>query len=269
MNDSLTPDPAQFVQHEQGGAGADGHVRDVEGGPVPAGRMEIEEIDDVAIHHAVDDIADCAAQDQGQRPAEHVLAGMLAQQVDDEDHGRDRNRGEEVALPAGLSGKEAECSPLVVREHKVEEGGHRVRIAIGEQLADSDLGDLVDQDHDGGNAEPGRDRSLFHRGGKAFLDAFLFRGHSGQKGWVSWIAFAGWRHAVYLPAEATGLSSGELARFALAKHIAHATAADVRMVVIRTHIGAVVPAALAFLVGRGSHDHAFLGFARDLGDLGL
>ena len=49
--------------------------------PVP---VEVEHVDHVAVHEAVDDVADRAAQDAGQREREQALARMRAQQPDDE-----------------------------------------------------------------------------------------------------------------------------------------------------------------------------------------
>jgi hypothetical protein len=77
-------------------------------GKWPRRPVEVEEVDHVAVHHAVDQVAQGAAHDQGQRPAEHALAGVLAQQVQDETDGADCDGGEEVALPAALVAQEAE-----------------------------------------------------------------------------------------------------------------------------------------------------------------
>ena len=58
-------------------------------GKWPAAGMKIEEVDHMAVQHAVDHVADGAAQDQRQRPAEQALAGMALQQIQDEDDGAD------------------------------------------------------------------------------------------------------------------------------------------------------------------------------------
>src|SRR5258706_1904548 len=66
----FTPDePFEDQDH---GADRDRRVGDVERRPVPAERVEIEEIDHLAETQAVDDVADRAAQDQRQTEAEDL-----------------------------------------------------------------------------------------------------------------------------------------------------------------------------------------------------
>ena len=49
----LSASASQFVDDQEEGAAADGDVRDVEGGPVPALPVEVEKVDDVAVDGAV------------------------------------------------------------------------------------------------------------------------------------------------------------------------------------------------------------------------
>ena len=49
--------------------------------------MDLEEVDDVAVDGAVDDVAKRPAEDERQRPAEHLLVTVAAQHPDDEDGG--------------------------------------------------------------------------------------------------------------------------------------------------------------------------------------
>lgn len=114
--------------------------------------MDVEEVDDVAVQHAVYDIAYRATEDQRQRPAKQALTSVFFQQVDDEDGSAYPHDCKEVTLPAGLGCEEAERSALVVDQYQVEEGSHRVRFAVDEEAGDGDLGDLIEQDEDGGDA---------------------------------------------------------------------------------------------------------------------
>ena len=114
--------------------------------------MDVEEVDDVTIQHAVYDIAYCAAEYERQRPAKQALTSVFFQQVDDEDGSAYPHYCKEVTLPAGLRREEAERCPLVIDQYQIEEGSHRVRFAIDEEAGDGDLGDLIKQDDDGGNA---------------------------------------------------------------------------------------------------------------------
>jgi len=97
---------------------------------------------------------------------------MALQQVDDEYGRSERDACKQVALPAGFGGEEAECRAFVMRQYEVEEGGDRAGLTVGEQFAHGDLGDLVKQDDDGGDAQPGSEAGL-GRGGK-ILETLLF-----------------------------------------------------------------------------------------------
>src|SRR5947209_19109859 len=59
------------VEEEEADADADGAVGDVERGPVVVADVEVEEVDDVAEAEAVEEVADGAAADGGQRGLEH------------------------------------------------------------------------------------------------------------------------------------------------------------------------------------------------------
>ena len=100
----------------------------------------------MAVQHAVDHVADRAAENQRQRPAEQALAGMTLQQEGDHQRGNNAERREQLALPAGFGCQESECRALVVDQGQVEEGGDRFRFGVGKGFCDRDLGDLVEQD---------------------------------------------------------------------------------------------------------------------------
>ena len=62
---------------QDAGAERDRRVGDVEGRPVPARGMEIEEIDDVAVGDAVVQVAQGTAQDERQAGAEQFLVSVF------------------------------------------------------------------------------------------------------------------------------------------------------------------------------------------------
>src|SRR5690625_7578833 len=83
----------QGVEEEEDDAGDDGGVGQVEGGPVPAGVVDVEEIDDVAEEDAVDEGADGAAQQQGGGAGQD--AGGLRQGAPPEGRARAEGGGED------------------------------------------------------------------------------------------------------------------------------------------------------------------------------
>jgi hypothetical protein len=113
----------QLVDDEADGAQRDAAVGDVEGREVPAGVVELQEVDHVAMQQAVDQVADGAAQDAGQRQAEQLLARVRAQHPEDEHGWRHGDAGEQPALPARGRGQERERGAGVVRPDDVEEAG--------------------------------------------------------------------------------------------------------------------------------------------------
>ena len=78
------------IQQQQDDAQGDGGVRDVEGGPVPLAVVHVQEVDDVAVQDAVDEIA--------QRPAQH------------------QRPGDGLAVPAGIQLAQPEIGRASCRE---------------------------------------------------------------------------------------------------------------------------------------------------------
>ena len=64
----------QLIPDEQNGADGDRRIGDVERRPVVAGDMPLDEIDDRSEADAVDDVAERAAEHQGERQREPELA---------------------------------------------------------------------------------------------------------------------------------------------------------------------------------------------------
>nr|GEU28492.1 hypothetical protein [Tanacetum cinerariifolium] len=239
---------AQLIEDEQRGADADGRIGDIKRREVAeALPVKIEEVDHVAVQHAVDDVAHRAAEDQRQRPREHALAAMLFQQVDDVDRRAHADGGEEVPLPAARIVQEAEGRALVIGQHQVEERCDEFFLAQLEGAGNGDLGQLVDQDDDEGNAQPGCEA------GRGFGREDFFGGHKISRVFVMLLALS----------RARGYPS----RACAANSVAVAAAAQGRMVGVGAHVGAVVPAALALLSRRCRHGHHFVRFVRHLGHL--
>ena len=67
------PHAQQLVQDQQHRADRDRAVGEVERREVAAVPVDLDEVDDVAVHHAVDHVADRAAEDHRERPAEELL----------------------------------------------------------------------------------------------------------------------------------------------------------------------------------------------------
>ena len=110
------------VQQEQDNAQGDGGVRDVEGGPVPLAVVHVQEVDDVAVQDAVDEIAQRPAQHQRPGDGLAVPAGIQLAQPDGDEHaGDDGQDDEEPALPATGARKEAEGGALVAQIGELEE----------------------------------------------------------------------------------------------------------------------------------------------------
>src|SRR3546814_4597301 len=66
---TIRPPRPIAIEQQQGDADHNGAVGQVEGRPVPAGGVEIEKIVDRAMLPAVEDIAECAADDAAERHA--------------------------------------------------------------------------------------------------------------------------------------------------------------------------------------------------------
>lgn len=61
------------LQEHEADAHGDRRVGDVEGGPVVAAPVDVEEVDHVAEAQAVDDVTDGAGEDQGEGEAQEPL----------------------------------------------------------------------------------------------------------------------------------------------------------------------------------------------------
>lgn len=119
----LTPGgEKQAVQHQHDGATDDCHVGDVEGRPVPGFVVEIEKIDDVTMHSAINHIAQRAAHNQRQCSRQPALAGVrqAAQPEQNNSAHTQAEKDKKPALPAGRIRQKAEGRAGIVQQHQVK-----------------------------------------------------------------------------------------------------------------------------------------------------
>src|SRR5690606_31083372 len=62
----------EAIEYEQHSTDRDGRIRDVECRPMPAAVIDIDEIDDVAMQGAIDDVTECTTDNQGQRDRQEL-----------------------------------------------------------------------------------------------------------------------------------------------------------------------------------------------------
>ncbi|KAG1455455.1 hypothetical protein G6F57_015295 [Rhizopus arrhizus] len=138
----------QAKQGDADGPHHDGRIGDVERGPGVAAHVPLDEIDHVAVHLAVDHVADGTADDQRIRHRGlPVAAGGAAQPPGHQSADGDRQRGEEVLLPATGVAQETERRAGVVGAIPVPEAiddHHRLELRQARQHPG--LGPLVQAD---------------------------------------------------------------------------------------------------------------------------
>ena len=99
----------QLIEYQQHGADADRGVGDIEGRPVETGGVPLNEVDHGAEAQAVDDVAESAAEDQGERQRDPEFTAVPRQGADDPRRDGQREKREEPTLPAAGIGEETEC----------------------------------------------------------------------------------------------------------------------------------------------------------------
>src|SRR5687768_9972146 len=144
-------------------ADADRRIGDVERRPVPAQRMEVEKIDDVAEAQAVDQVAQRAAEDQRQAEAQQATPRVAHDEHADDHRRGEGEGGEQRRLPARPLREQAEGRALVEHQHQVEEPGELLaRVAVLEVSEHQPLGELVGADDGSRQREPApRPRHVF------------------------------------------------------------------------------------------------------------
>src|SRR5690606_14918159 len=98
-------------------------VRDVEGGEIPIPPVEIDEIDDVRVPHAIDDVTERTAEDERQADRQDELLGRAdpAQPYQQHDAHDQCECDEEPALPTARVVEHAERSTPIFQIDDVEE----------------------------------------------------------------------------------------------------------------------------------------------------
>ncbi len=186
--------------------------------------MEIQEVDHRAEDEAVDDVADGAADDQRQGQRLQELVLVPRQQAQQPAADHRGQRNKEPALPAGLIGQQAEGGAGVEGQNQIK----KLVTGITSPLRRAP-----------------RTRCLVHWSARTTMadEADPVTKAKFQRRLLGW--------------------SGALAGFAGAVQVGGATAAQLGVLGIVAHVGPVVPAAVALLVGRRGHDD---GFSAGIGD---
>ena len=132
------------VYDQERGADADGAVRDVERRIGPHILIvHQDEVDDIGVDRAVDEVSDRPAEHQGKRRADEapVRRGLPEHRKDDEAHD-DGHAAEEDLLPARLVREEAERRPVVVDVYEPQHvrGPERnVLVTVGDEAHHEEL----------------------------------------------------------------------------------------------------------------------------------
>ena len=108
----------------------------------------------MAQHHAVDDVAERAAEHQRQGKRQPRLVRVAFEQAHDDDGGDDADRDEEPALPAAGIGEKAERRAGVVDQHQREERQHRDGFLVVERGRHPPFGEVVGDDDGQRHAQP-------------------------------------------------------------------------------------------------------------------
>uniref|UniRef100_A0A0N5A5U6 NAD-specific glutamate dehydrogenase n=1 Tax=Parastrongyloides trichosuri TaxID=131310 RepID=A0A0N5A5U6_PARTI len=182
----------EHIQRQHHGAHADGAVGQVEGREVPAVLpVHEDEVDHVAEHDAVVQVAQRTAQHQGQRNGQ---PGIVAAQALEPHHQHRTNhqgdQGEQPALPAGAVGQEAEGRTGVVGQSPAEVVGDDHDLLVQAQRTfEVVLAGLVQDQYQQAHPQPGEAPEAPHVGLEAghFGDHGIGRGfderrHAGCRG---------------------------------------------------------------------------------------
>ena len=154
-------DAGQLGEDEQDGADRDGGVGHIEGRPVEAGGVPLDEIDNGTEAHAVNHIAQGAAHDEGQGQREQLLLRMPPDLDSHPGRNTQRQDGKEPALPAWLISQEAKGSARVESQHPVPERRNVDGFAELDVVEDDPLAELIEDDDQAGKVIPAI-RGVFH-----------------------------------------------------------------------------------------------------------
>ncbi len=115
---------------------------------MPVLPVKVQEIDHVAVHHPIVDVAKCAAEyeyDGNGGPG--FMAMKVFQPVDQYYTDHQRQGYEEPALPTRSAGQEAERCSSVMQQRQVEHRNHRNRVAVSQHGGCHGLGAEIQSDH--------------------------------------------------------------------------------------------------------------------------
>src|SRR5690625_2193627 len=149
------PGVAPPVQQQQDHATGDGAVGHIEGGEIVPLPVQADEVDDLAEAQTIPEVAQGAAQQQGQATAQQPLAGAQSPQPGNQQQAdAQRHRRQQPALPAPGIGEEAEGCSGIVLQHQVENRHHRQGAARLKPQLSQVLGPLVQDHHHQGQGQP-------------------------------------------------------------------------------------------------------------------
>jgi len=92
--------------------------------------MELDEVDNMAVNDAIEQISERAANNEGQRHRQPAIVGVAAQHPQQYAGDHDSDHDEELPLPARGVGEEAKRGPRVVDQHPVEEWRDVTRLSV-------------------------------------------------------------------------------------------------------------------------------------------
>ena len=157
------------VETINGQADTDGDeaIGDVKRRPVIGTPETIEEVDHFAINHPIDEIANGAADNEGQGGAQtFFIVGQPPEHVKYESDGDERHRNQKrPAKHLGAAGKDAEGRAGVAHIGEAEQSvNDRDRMVKRHQAVDDNLSQLIDNDN---RHEPAGDDAPFQAQAKA------------------------------------------------------------------------------------------------------
>ena len=145
----------QLLPEQQHHANSDRGIGDIEGRPVPASDMEIQEIDYGAEAQPVDDVAERPAEHQRQRGRHQAFRCMVADHDDQPGGNGQREDDEKPFLPAAGPGEKAEGGTAVEDQHEIEEARDRQAFAEMKAGQHPKLAGLIERNDQRSKTEPG------------------------------------------------------------------------------------------------------------------
>ena len=174
------------VDENEHGADRNGRVRDIERPEVPIAPVHVHEIDDVALTHAVDEVAHRAAENQRQTEPRDPFLGTNVARVVRDAHERDEREARREQTPLWMVGavQQPERDAGVVHVHEIDEVRNDRPAAVDRQCrVDEELGGLIQRDRQKRDPPEHAEKARPHRGGRDHLRRT--RGRDGDRALVT------------------------------------------------------------------------------------